>query len=455
MPAHLLEAAEAGRLVVFAGAGISTENSNVFPESLLDDVRLDLGKGGQRLGFAEAMSAYCDRPDGRALLLGRIRRRFEYVEGHPELYATATAFHRELATIWQVKDIITTNWDLFFERECGAVPFISDRDLAFWSQADRRVLKLHGSVHSLGDIVVTAEDYRHCFRRLTSGLLGSHLKTLLADRTIVFIGYSLRDSDLRRILASLGKQLGELRPTYYLVSPEVTEQSDSRLARLQHIKTDGAFFLRSLKHELQKFEHSLSDARFARLPLLRRRVADAHVKLFDRRPIARHPETVYCAAYQDGLMHAIDRALALAHTGRYSHLCDVERLCGRYDAVRRARLREGDYWDAAYAEGYLNGLIFLSMDADTSRSIPLFFVFGSKSQVTSFAAYERQAAGSATLHRAAFRCATRLAQKFGSYAVHHTPFLNTGIEDDEPSPRGSRRHVMKRRLRSQVATSRC
>ena len=32
----------------------------------------------------------------------------------------------------QIENIITTNWDDFFERECGATPYVSPEDFALW-----------------------------------------------------------------------------------------------------------------------------------------------------------------------------------------------------------------------------------------------------------------------------------------------------------------------------------
>ena len=98
-----------------------------------------------------------------------------------------------------VTDVITTNWDDFFETECGFDAFVSDSDLPFWDASRRRVLKIHGSVRNLGSIVATEEDYQASFRRLNSGPLGAMLKTILSQKTIVYVGYSLSDENYIRI----------------------------------------------------------------------------------------------------------------------------------------------------------------------------------------------------------------------------------------------------------------
>ena len=71
----------------------------------------------------------------RGELLRLIKSHFDYFSSFPELYNIATRFHRELSTIWQLENIITTNWDTFFEDECAAIPFVSAKDFAFLEHA--------------------------------------------------------------------------------------------------------------------------------------------------------------------------------------------------------------------------------------------------------------------------------------------------------------------------------
>ena len=68
------------------------------------------------------MQLYCDKPNGRKKLLKNIRERFDYIKSFPELERSASSFHRELAELYPIKTIITTNWDTYFEEYCAAVP---------------------------------------------------------------------------------------------------------------------------------------------------------------------------------------------------------------------------------------------------------------------------------------------------------------------------------------------
>jgi hypothetical protein len=84
-----------------------------------------------------------------------------------------------------------------------------------------------------GDFVEHQRAKERCYEQLSTGVLGSRLKTLLADHTVVFVGYSLTEPDLRRILDAVTAGMGELRETYYV--GEATDIGD----RQRHVAENG------------------------------------------------------------------------------------------------------------------------------------------------------------------------------------------------------------------------
>lgn len=160
LPAQLVEATKNGEVVIFAGAGISTETNTVFKSTLYEDVRSELNiEHNHKLSFSQLMTEFCKQQDGRRRLLSLIKKRFDYLLSFPELYRTASRFHHELSTIHHITEIITTNWDTLFESACGAGPIIIPEDFVFWDNPMRKVLKLHGSINNLGTIIATEDDY--------------------------------------------------------------------------------------------------------------------------------------------------------------------------------------------------------------------------------------------------------------------------------------------------------
>ena len=222
MPKEIIEASIKGDLVLFCGAGVSTESRAVLPWSFYQSVQEELELTDSTLSFSELMQEYCKLPNGRKKLLRKIRERFNYIDSFPELQRQATSFHRELSQIHSIKTIITTNWDTYFEDYCGAIPITIPDDFVFWDNNVRCVLKIHGSIQNLSSIVATKEDYKKRLSELQNGIMGATLKTILATKTVVFIGFSFGDEDFEQIIQYLRTEMGELYPHIYVVTLDAT-----------------------------------------------------------------------------------------------------------------------------------------------------------------------------------------------------------------------------------------
>ena len=82
-------------------------------------------------------------------------------------------------------------------------------------------MKLHGCLTIPNDdklpLILTSDQYE-AFREGRERLF-SRLKEWGSEFPIVFVGYSLQDKDLRKILNELDAELRNGRPRYYLVGP--------------------------------------------------------------------------------------------------------------------------------------------------------------------------------------------------------------------------------------------
>ena len=151
IPKEIIEAIEKEDLVIFAGSGVSSENKMVFPWSFYEEIHSELElKHNNKPSFSKLMSRYCEQKNGKRKLLNKIKERLDYINNFPELYSRASEFHKEISTIYKIKEIITTNWDDFFERECGSNPIVIPEDFIFWQNPGRKVLKIHGSINNYG-----------------------------------------------------------------------------------------------------------------------------------------------------------------------------------------------------------------------------------------------------------------------------------------------------------------
>lgn len=431
IPDHLIDQLVAGKVVLFAGAGISTENAAVYGSTFYDTIRAELRiPGSETPTFPELMSLYCQQADGRKRLLERIYKRFEYIAAFPELYRAATKFHRELSTLFYFQTIVTTNWDDYFERECAAAPLVTGQDLLFAELPERKVIKLHGSINNIGSIVATEEDYGAAENSLQHGTLGGTLKTLLATHTILYAGYSLKDSDLLNINRYIRNELGPLAPTAYIVSVDRSSRERFEGLGLRPIFTDASHFLAIVKRHLLHDGHLLADSVFDRVESALARIGMEHDRLHDEFDPQDTPMMIYAAVYQDGLLHALERVTARWKTGEYSHRCRVVQKIQQYERIKNLHMSRHRYLDAAYAQGYSNGLWWLVMDTKARAALPYYFNFGpttEEREISTVSSYRRiMRARLQVHHRGALKLAKQVVGKLGPGEVlHHQPFLAT------------------------------
>ena len=426
LPKEIVDAAINRKLVIFAGAGVSTESRDAFSTTLYADISGELNVGGKkRISFSDLMSLYCKRKS-RRMLLQRIKKRFDYMKLFPEIYRDASRFHSELSTIHYIEEIITTNWDDHFERECDATPIVTPDDFAVFSDIlGRRVIKLHGSVSNYGSIVATEEDYQACYRRLRSGVIGSVLRVLLASKVVVFVGYSFGDEDFRRIYRLLSREVKQLLPRAYLITLDKDAQKTVNTMKMNVIPivTDATYFLAVLKEELVGQKLMLPDVMFDGLQTVYYRVSKAQDKIYGI-DLRVHPENFYSLVYQDGMMHGLEDVMGSRKSGRFSHPHTIFHLMKSYEFRRTMYSAKHNYKEVAYIDGFLAGLMCLISSDEQRARVPLFYLFGC-GDITSLEDYTRLAKGSHSLHKSAYSYAEKMAKYVpsGNVSFHHKPFL--------------------------------
>jgi NAD-dependent SIR2 family protein deacetylase len=426
LPKEIVSAYQVGNLIIFAGAGVGTESVEVYPSTFYASVKHELGlPEEERISFSKLMSLYCSHPRSHKDLFQAIQKRIEYIKSFPELYRRATEFHRELSTIPHLDEIFTTNWDDFFERECDATPIVTGQDFAvFQDVPGRKVFKLHGSIYNYGSIVATEDDYRKCYRRLSTGIIGAKLKMLLMSKTLVFFGFSFNDEDFQKLYNLLKKEVGGLVPRSYVVT--LDEQAKEKLNLLgvnaTPIITSASFFVEQLKKRLVKDKLMLPDQQYDGIEKVLRCVYAEHMKL-SRLSIVKHPDSLYSLFYQDGLIHAFERLLITKKSGQNSCAQKTINFIESYSKLIKERLHEGNYPDVAYFTGYHNGLLYFLAHRKYRQLVPMYFLFGC-ADIGNFKQYIRLEKNAARLHKSAHKVALRLAKRTtGGLVLHRKPFL--------------------------------
>jgi len=114
VPKELINDFLYGKVAIFAGSGISTESKNVLKFTFYEEIASEIDQIDSSLTFPDLMEEYCKLPNGRLMLFEKIRSRFRNISSFPQLEGAATRFHREIATLYPIQNIVTTNWDTYF-----------------------------------------------------------------------------------------------------------------------------------------------------------------------------------------------------------------------------------------------------------------------------------------------------------------------------------------------------
>jgi hypothetical protein len=420
IPERMVEECHAGKLLLFVGSGASTESHNVMPSTFYDEVsRYVPNPAG--LDFPDLMTKYVER-NSRSDLMNLFYRRLRYIDSFPDLNRRATLFHRRVAQIPFFREVITTNWDDYFEREADAVPLVYGPDFDYWDLAQRKVLKIHGSVLNPGTIIATRDEYKESLAALADHALGGTVRHLLATRSVVFVGYSLRDDDIRDVIDVLRSDLQTAAKRCYFVHP--SDQFVPPIDGAEVIRTSAAWFVRLLDDALVAAGYLLPTTIYDRLDKLDGRLREARTRSDTRLPPWEFPLAIYNHSFQDGLAHALERTRAQRRSGadrRHGEL--IERARGYFEYGKLAR-RKRDYWNAAYGEGYEAGLLALgAADVFSLKVVPVYYCPG-VGAVSSFAEVSKGIRGGQSTHKSAYNWAVKQAKQLPPemYAIH-TPFL--------------------------------
>lgn len=359
VPKEIIDAIKNENAVIFAGAGISTEGKNVYKTTLYTDINDELGEKYDNT-FPQLMTKYCNRPNGRRNLINRIIERFEYYKSFSEIDNIMKQFFNPLADIYSIKEIITTNWDRQFEEKCNCMPIIYNEDIPLLDEKRRNVYKIHGSIDNIGTLVMTESDYERCYNELRENLIGGRLKDLLSRKTVVFIGYSLEDEDFKKIWQFIDEKLGDLKPHFYIVSPDEKMREKLKDKNVTIINTLGSNFVEKVRQQLIEEKYLLDsdilyDVAYTTLSL----ALDIHKKTSEMMREAKNSLLIYSISFQDGIIHSLKRIIARQSSGEYLNPMFLCSSIESYYHLSNQYMKEYKPFDAAYLMGYAHAMDFV------------------------------------------------------------------------------------------------
>ena len=198
------------RLVFFVGAGASIPSGMPSWKEAMEIIRerMDVATQNDFLKIPQYYYVQYGKRDYTRLM----REVFKHKK-----MLSPNDIHHEIFK-FQVSTIVTTNYDYLLEEAAKAtyrvVDVISrDSDLVY-GFAESKIIKMHGDFEH-DNFVLKEEDYLNYAQNFR--LLTAYIKALIAGNTLVFIGYSFNDPDLKQIFSWVKEILGSDMPRSYMI----------------------------------------------------------------------------------------------------------------------------------------------------------------------------------------------------------------------------------------------
>ncbi|WP_431417860.1 SIR2 family NAD-dependent protein deacylase [Aeromonas dhakensis] len=222
---QLLSAFRQGNVILFVGAGVSMNLGLPSWSTLLDKIAKDLGyepKIYKSFGDHYALAEYYRLQKGS---IGPLRSWMDRVWHSPDIDISTSKVHEYIAKA-NFPIIYTTNYDHWIEHALAyyGKPFTKIASVSDFTRikSDKvQVVKFHGDFDDDKSIVIDETSY---FERLEFETpLDIKLRSDVLGKSVLFIGYSLADINLRLLFYKLSKlwkanRAGDAQPKSYIFS---------------------------------------------------------------------------------------------------------------------------------------------------------------------------------------------------------------------------------------------
>ena len=146
-------------------------------------------------------------------------------------------YHSEAEAFCAIRPhaIVTTNYDQLIEKVLPDYqPVLGDGLISAPFASIGEIYKIHGSVDKPSSLILTDPDYKRF--GLKRKYLTAKLLTFFVEHPIVFVGYSVEDENIRRILEDLDEALnisgGIIQNIFFLTRQGVDEPAIEKILQV-------------------------------------------------------------------------------------------------------------------------------------------------------------------------------------------------------------------------------
>lgn len=166
-------------------------------------------------------------------------------------------YHKMVSEIPQIQTIITTNYDKSFEYAYGngIFPITSDKDFPTIPRNKVSLYKIHGDIDVSDSMIITKSDYLDYYNGGKENLIWNEIKSLISKYSILFIGYSFEDSNIKSIFEYILKRLGSMHKDCYLVTRNLSDHKQRHLLEkysIHYISMSAEEAISNIQKEVEK-----------------------------------------------------------------------------------------------------------------------------------------------------------------------------------------------------------
>lgn len=164
--------------------------------------------------------------------------------------------HKMLANIPHIKTIFTTNYDTLLEDsypEAERDIVRNDVDCAY-SSKPFKIVKVHGDFTAPDSVVVTKSDYEKFHKKMPNPTMWKMVESEFVSKHILFIGYSLEDDNILKIIKTISKNVGRNQKQMFLIAPGFNAEKQEKLKKLgvKYFDAYATEFLNELTESLKE-----------------------------------------------------------------------------------------------------------------------------------------------------------------------------------------------------------
>ncbi len=253
---------------LFMGAGFSLKAGAPSCRALIEAIIANIPDEDREDFLNLSLEGLCQKfveyhDDGREALVKILKPMFDFERKNCEDQIS-------LSHIPHFRRIFTTNYDTLIEDTYGSncVVIKRNQEIGLVDNTKTILYKIHGDFDNPDEMIITRGDYDDFYRNQKNELIWDIVKAEFTLRPILFIGYSLDDSNITHLIERVVNQSGKQNQPLFLIAPGMKKAKRKKLESLgvKYYDAKAEDFFKELFIELDRYV--VKDAR-------RKRVSDS------------------------------------------------------------------------------------------------------------------------------------------------------------------------------------